>query len=242
LVFKYLKPSHPARLRDVEISANQHLKDCPNLICALDPSIEYNGSHGWFMRRCRRGDLLELVLSSPITEAAAQPIFYRIAIALAWLHSHGWAHRCIQPENILLDGEATGPIEAYLGDLSFAKQFKEGDTKCKFVQPVGSPLYCAPELWRGERYDQSVDIWAFGASLFVALTGTAPFLADPEDDRALFLTYAEDEEFEIRELTQRNISQQAVLLIQGCLRAIPEERLTAAAIKEHPFFAAAVAQ
>jgi serine/threonine protein kinase len=240
LAFKYLKSDMPPHLRKAELEANAKLGECPFLICAIEPVVEFDGCFGYFMRRCDSGDLLELILRHPIGESAARKIFWRVINALEWLHSHGWAHRCIQPENILLEGLQTEqdiPVDAYLSDLSFAKPFKYGNKIEKFIQPVGSPLYCAPELYRGDNYDHTVDIWAFGATLFVALTGTAPFPVDPEVDRELFLTYADEEEFEMQALTAQKIGPDAIALIRACLKALPEERVSATEIKNHPFFA-----
>jgi serine/threonine protein kinase len=241
LIFKYLKPNMPIHLQEAEIEANSKLKECPFLICATDIVADVEGLSGFFLKRCHRGDLFELVLQSPLRESAARKIFWRVITALEWLHSHGWAHRCVQPENIFLDGadlsEDGIPTDAYLGDLSFAKRFKIGEILQQFDRPVGAPLYCAPELYRGEPYDQTVDIWAFGASLFVALTATAPFAVDPEVDRELFLTYADEEEFELRELRARGVGQVGIDLIMKCLKAMPGERLTASEIKNHAFFA-----
>ena len=36
---------------------------------------------------------------------------------------------------------------------------------------VGTASYLAPEVWRSERYSYAVDVWSFGVTLFLALTG-----------------------------------------------------------------------
>jgi serine/threonine protein kinase len=32
---------------------------------------------------------------------------------------------------------------------------------------VGTPLFCAPEVMKGENYDEKVDVYAFGMSLMI---------------------------------------------------------------------------
>ena len=42
-------------------------------------------------------------------------------------------------------------------------------------QPLGSPLYMAPEIVMGSNYSEKVDVWAFGMTLYLLVTGTDPF-------------------------------------------------------------------
>jgi serine/threonine protein kinase len=238
LAFKLLLPTVPADLRDAEVQANVEIQGCPFIISAVGSPVECDGGIGWFMHFCESGDLFEVVHENAIIEDSAKRIFYRVMKGIEWLHKNGWAHRAIQLENILLDrrdGEVV-PTKAYLGDLSFAQKYREGDVIHPFRVPVGSPLYCAPELYRAERYDQTVDIWAFGVSIFAALTGLPPF-PDPEQDRERFLSYANEEEFELAALTRVDASRDVQDLISRCLKAVPGERLKPEEILSHAWFA-----
>lgn len=40
---------------------------------------------------------------------------------------------------------------------------------------VGSPIYMAPEILKGEPYTLSSDIWSLGVTLFECLFGKCPF-------------------------------------------------------------------
>jgi serine/threonine protein kinase len=222
----------------MEIEANASLKSCPLLLSADSPAIACANSFGFFIRICAHGDLIDLVLKDRIPERAVKKILWPVIGAIEYLHSSGWAHRAIQPENIFLDGECDSgiPTIAYLGDLSFPQKFIDRGNPVKFTQPVGAPIYCAPVIWHGTPYDQSVDIWAFGVVLFVALTKMAPFSLDPDVNRELFLTYADEEEFEIAVLTRSGASKEAIALVRDCLKSVPAERMTAAQVKDHAFF------
>ena len=43
------------------------------------------------------------------------------------------------------------------------------DTRC------GTPLYLSPEMIQGDKYDESVDIWAVGVLTYELLVGKLPF-------------------------------------------------------------------
>jgi serine/threonine protein kinase len=42
---------------------------------------------------------------------------------------------------------------------------------------LGSPIYMAPEIIKGDEYGEKVDVWSVGVVCFILLTGTPPFYA-----------------------------------------------------------------
>ena len=59
-----------------------------------------------------------------------------------------------------------------LTDFGFANIIKQGEN---MNLKLGTPLYMAPELVKGQTYDTKVDIWAVGVLAFLMLTGIYPF-------------------------------------------------------------------
>lgn len=85
---------------------------------------------------------------------------------MVYLHSQGILHRDVKPSNIFVDTE--GSLQ--LGDLGSAKVAeKENYTR------VGTPLYLAPEIIKYEAYNEKVDIWSLGVTLFQLAALKLPF-------------------------------------------------------------------
>lgn len=58
-------------------------------------------------------------------------------------------------------------VLSQVGDLGVAKAL----TKASHAQTViGTPLYMAPEVWRGLKYSYSSDLWSLGCVLYEMMT------------------------------------------------------------------------
>lgn len=77
-------------------------------------------------------------------------------------------HRDIKPDNILVHN---GNIK--IADFGFCKPL---DNQNAMVQTMlGSPIYMAPEVIKGEVYTNKADIWSLGVVLYQMLFGKCPF-------------------------------------------------------------------
>jgi serine/threonine protein kinase len=68
-------------------------------------------------------------------------------------------HRDLKPENVLITEFLSAKITDF--GTSRAKETNANVT----MTAVGTPLYCAPEIVKGEIYDEKVDIYSFGLIL-----------------------------------------------------------------------------
>lgn len=91
-------------------------------------------------------------------------VIIEIAEALAHLHSLGFVHLSLNPENVLLNSDFTVKLTDY------GRTAKALKALCQDISDSGSamrsPYACfAPELVRMESFDAPVDIWSYGCIL-----------------------------------------------------------------------------
>ncbi|MBT3336672.1 MAG: serine/threonine protein kinase [Anaerolineae bacterium] len=103
----------------------------------------------------------------------AVEIIASICDALEYAHKRGMFHRDIKPANIMLNLQG----QSILMDFGIAK-IVGGKQHTATGAVVGTALYMAPEIIRGEMADHRVDIYSLGITLFEILTGKRPFEAD----------------------------------------------------------------
>ena len=82
------------------------------------------------------------------------------------------AHRDLKPENILLESSNKNNFDVKIADFGFACLF---DPEQGLTTVLGSPLYMAPEIIKGEVYNEKVDIWSIGVITYMILSGRNPF-------------------------------------------------------------------
>ncbi|KAH9974492.1 kinase-like domain-containing protein [Lactifluus volemus] len=122
----------------------------------------------------RTGGLAEIVVRSFLRQ---------LARALKFLRQRDLIHRDIKPQNLLLRppgnedlvrGHPLGVPLLKVADFGFARSLPNAmmaETLC------GSPLYMAPEILSGQKYDAKADLWSVGAVLYEMSVGKAPFRA-----------------------------------------------------------------
>lgn len=93
-----------------------------------------------------------------------------VIVGYYWMREHGLLHRDIKPANILIGQDG----EARLGDFGFSTRDEEVD-KDRNVN-IGSPLYMAPEVLKGNNYSSKADMWSIGLIYLETLIGDLPWL------------------------------------------------------------------
>jgi serine/threonine protein kinase len=89
-------------------------------------------------------------------------------IILDFLHEHDVMYRDLKPPNLIFDADG----HLCLTDFNFAST----TAKHGKHEPLGSPAYTAPEVFKGT-YGPAVDWWSFGIVMHHLLVGFPPYRA-----------------------------------------------------------------
>ncbi|KAA8527226.1 hypothetical protein F0562_034677 [Nyssa sinensis] len=96
-------------------------------------------------------------------------------------------HCDLKPKNVLLDSGSQLKVAGF----GLIRLSKMSPYKAKLLQPEAnidrSSLYVAPEVYRGEIFDRSVDVYSFGLILYEMMEGVQPFHPKSPEDAAKLL-------------------------------------------------------
>lgn len=99
-------------------------------------------------------------------------IVHQLLETLAYIHRLNICHRDIKPENILFD-ESKNSVKII--DFGISKKLMHRGRKQELLTLTGTPYYRAPEMFEGGGYDERVDLWALGITMFKLMEGMTPF-------------------------------------------------------------------
>lgn len=95
------------------------------------------------------------------------------------MHKMNITHRDLKPENILLESKDIENLDVKIADFGFSCCF---DPEIGLDLVLGSPLYMAPEIIKGEVYNEKVDVWSIGVITYMLLSGRNPFPGQTKDE------------------------------------------------------------
>ncbi|XP_051511336.1 rho-associated protein kinase 2-like isoform X2 [Myxocyprinus asiaticus] len=180
------------------------------------------------------GDLVTLTSNYDIPEEWARFYTAEVVLALDAIHSLGFIHRDIKPDNMLLD--RNGHLK--LADFGTCmKMDSTGMVRCDTA--VGTPDYISPEVLMSQGgtgyYGRECDWWSVGVFIYELLVGDTPFYAE-----SLVGTYGKimDHKNSLTFPDDIEISKDAEDLICAFLtdREVRLGRTGVDEIKCHPFF------
>lgn len=133
--------------------------------CTHENVVQYFDSHVvenrlWLvMEFMGRGCLADLLAEYETVKMQPEHIAYvarETLKGLMYIHSKGRLHRDVKSDNLLIND--AGAVK--ISDFGHAAQLTKEKVKRHTV--VGTPYWMAPELIRGDDYDEKVDIWSLG--------------------------------------------------------------------------------
>ncbi|XP_055588116.1 titin homolog isoform X2 [Uranotaenia lowii] len=197
-------------------------------LCHLFCTFQTDSHLFFVMEYLNGGDLMfHIQQSGRFTEPRACFYAAEIVSGLKFLHRKGIVYRDLKLDNVLLDYDGHVRIadfgmcklEIYLDRLA--------DSFC------GTPDYMAPEIIKGQKYNQAVDWWSFGVLVYEMLVGQSPFSGCDEDE--LFWSICNEIPW-----FPHYLSKEALKLLQSLLEKDATIRLGClneeSDIKYHSFF------
>ena len=149
----------------------------PGIVAIHDVGV--HEGQPYFAMEYVKGRSLEGLLADqgPLAPARALELFSQLTRALAHAHDRGVLHRDLKPANILLSEDG----QPYLTDFGLARDLTSSSKRLTLEgAPLGTPGYWSPEQALGDQdaIDARTDVYGLGASLYAALVGEAPLIAD----------------------------------------------------------------
>ncbi|MEO7359679.1 MAG: serine/threonine-protein kinase [Gemmatimonadaceae bacterium] len=159
--------------------------------------------------------------------AFVESILIQVADALAYAHTAGVVHRDIKPDNVLIDSE-TG--RATVTDFGIARALEGGSRLTLTGIAVGTPAFMSPEQATGEReIDGRSDVYSLGIMGYLMLAGRLPFEASSTP--AMLVKHVSERPHPLLEY-RSDAPPVLVSILERCLAKSPEDRWTAAGLRD----------
>lgn len=258
VAIKVLKPVRDVKyLREAKILFD--LRGGPNIVNLYDiVYTQMTNQYSFVFEYIPEVKWQELFLT--MSDFEARVYLFQLLRALEYAHSHGIMHRDVKPLNILFDKKT---YKLRLIDWGLA-DFYIPNTNYQIH--VATRYYKPPELLLDyQRYDYSIDIWSFGVTMASLIFKIHPFFRGIDDFDMIakisnvlgtngLIEYLDKYGLQLPEnvhlikvkrkpwwsfVNGENASlanEEALDLLDKCLRYDHTERITAAEAMAHPYF------
>ncbi|CAN0907878.1 Mitogen-activated protein kinase kinase kinase 20 [Linum grandiflorum] len=154
--------------------------------------------------------------------------------SLALIHSRGYTHCDVKPDNILMFNVRSDPKmrRFKLADFGLAMKTPEaGSTTTTFS---GTLNYMAPEVLLAGKVSPAMDVWSLGCTVVEMLTGVLPW-SECKDEDEVIMEIQKGRQPEIPEW----LCEQGKDFLNKCFVRDPKHRLSARLLLHHPFLTGA---
>ncbi|KAI8907550.1 kinase-like domain-containing protein [Powellomyces hirtus] len=174
---KYYNWDEAVNLREVKSLVK--LSNHPNIVKLKEVLRENDELH--FVFEYMDGNLYQLTKQRDgnlFSEMEVKTLIFQVLLGLAHMHKHGFFHRDMKPENLLMSGKTVK-----LADFGLAREIR---SRPPYTEYVSTRWYRAPEIiLRSTSYSSPIDIWAVGC-IFAELYTLRPLFPGNSEMDQLF--------------------------------------------------------
>ncbi|KAI7985777.1 Mitogen-activated protein kinase kinase kinase 17 [Camellia lanceoleosa] len=187
-------------------------------------------------------DLIKKSGSEGLPESDVRRHTRHILEGLDCVHSCGYVHRALKPENIIIVPIITSTGMEYvakIGDFGMAKRAKQMMTMSKSCKLRGSLRYSSPEtvVDKGLQQESPSDVWALGMIVLEMSTGKSVWDGKQDSEIEDILSEIGKEHGLLKLPNQSEVSEEAMDFLKGCFAGKATDRLTTQILLNHPFVA-----
>ena len=180
----------------------------PHIVQVTDVFDENNTTY--YVMQYIEGMSLDSFIASKGRVSAEDTILIaaQIGQALSYMHQRHMLHLDLKPGNIMLDKQG----QVHLIDFGLSKQYDsngepESSTSIGMGTPGYAPIEQANRMGQGKQFQATIDIYAFGATVYKMLTGRRP------DDASVIL----NDGFPFGFLQQLGVQQNMINAVQRAM-------------------------
>ncbi|KAL7887372.1 hypothetical protein AOLI_G00050930 [Acnodon oligacanthus] len=212
-------------------------------------------NHLWLVVELCTGGTLQAVISQDecLSDEVVREFGMDLIKGLKYLHDSGIVFSDLTPAKILLDGPGTLKYSNFCLAKAQGENLEEffalvmsedgGDIKeCASPRKniknrtQGSPLYCAPEVLRGDNTSVSSDLWALGCILYEMFAGKPPFFSESFTGLVDLILHEDPPPPTQKGPSCSQPSPEFQSLLRGLLQKDPLNRLNWEQLLLHPFW------
>lgn len=180
----------------------------PHIVQVTDVFDENNTTY--YVMQYIEGMSLDSFITSKGRVSAEDTILIaaQIGQALSYMHQRHMLHLDLKPGNIMLDKQG----QVHLIDFGLSKQYDsngepESSTSIGMGTPGYAPIEQANRMGQGKQFQATIDVYAFGATVYKMLTGRRP------DDASVIL----NDGFPFGFLQQLGVQQNMINAVQRAM-------------------------
>ena len=180
----------------------------PHIVQVTDVFDENNTTY--YVMQYIEGMSLDSFIASKGWVSAEDTILIaaQIGQALSYMHQRHMLHLDLKPGNIMLDKQG----QVHLIDFGLSKQYDsngepESSTSIGMGTPGYAPIEQANRMGQGKQFQATIDVYAFGATVYKMLTGRRP------DDASVIL----NDGFPFGFLQQLGVQQNIINAVQRAM-------------------------